>query len=128
MPEFSAEPKRMFSSRIRYVVYPLERPVRRGEQRPAVIASQLIEAVHINFRHAKIDGRGHAGIDPIYGRGIRGVIRSQDCLPETNVAEASFVHPACIGNKVVAESKHLRSEFRLRFPFCAQDGDVELRL
>ena len=74
MTEFAAEPEGVLSARIRNVVQSLIGLVGSGQQRPAVIAAEWVEAVHINFRHSKVDRVGHTRVDSIYGRRIRGVI------------------------------------------------------
>src|SRR5439155_10104996 len=72
--EFSAKPESVLSARVGNIVHSLVGLVGSGQQGPAVIAAKWIEAVHINFRHSKIDRVGYTRIDFIHGRRIRGVI------------------------------------------------------
>src|SRR4051794_15500796 len=56
------------------------------------------------------------------------MIRGENGLPETVVAEASFVHQVRIRGPGPVESHHLSAQFGLRHPFFAEHGNISFGL
>src|SRR5882762_7153814 len=125
MPILAAETEGMLSAGVGNIVHTLEGLVRRGEQRPPVIAPQLIETVYVDLWQTEVRGIGHSRVDAINGRRIRSMVSRKDRLPETIETEARFIDPAGIRHPGIIEAENLSSQLRLRFPLRAQHRYVE---